>query len=56
MMVIFWANFAGGVVAAVAPLAYASAPFHVALAACLALAAGSFGGRALRVWGTRDFR
>lgn len=53
MMLVFWANFAGGFMQAVVPDAYGSATFHVIFAALLAASCGSFAGRALRVWTMR---
>ncbi len=50
MMVIFWANFAGGVLREVAPAVYGMAAFQVILVLLVAASAGSFAGRALRVW------
>ncbi len=50
MMVVFWANFAGGFLQAVAPQVYGSVGFHMVFASILAMSAGSFAGRALRVW------
>lgn len=52
MMLVFWANFAGGFMRAVVPDAYACPVFHVIFAALLAASCGSFAGRALRVWTT----
>lgn len=53
MMLVFWANFAGGFMRAVVPDAYAGSLFHIIFAALLAISCGSFAGRALRVWGGR---
>ena len=50
MMGVFWANFVGGTFQAVAPDVYANPAFQGAFAALLALCAGIFAGRALRVW------
>jgi hypothetical protein len=50
LMVIFWMNFAGGVVAAIRPLAYASFGFKMGFALSAGLAAGSWLGRALRTF------
>ena len=50
IMVVFWANFVGGSLRAVAPQVYASARFHAVFTAILAICAGSFAGRAVRVW------
>jgi ACR3 family arsenite efflux pump ArsB len=50
MMLMFWANFAGGVLQTVAPQIYGSSLFHVIFVAVLATASGSFAGRAVRVW------
>lgn len=52
MMIVFWANFVGGVLQTVAPLLYGSSLFHVIFAGVIACASGSFAGRALRVWRT----
>jgi len=49
MMIVFWANFVTGLLLAIAPDVYASAPFVSGFAAILALCGGSFTGRALRV-------
>lgn len=50
MMAVFWANFLGGVLLAVAPDIYGNAMFQTGFTALLALAAGIFAGRALFVW------
>lgn len=50
MMLMFWANFAGGVLQTVAPQIYGSSLFYVIFVAVLASASGSFAGRAVRVW------
>ncbi len=50
VMVVFWANFAGGFLQAVLPDVYANAVFHMAFTALIALGAGSFAGRAVRVF------
>lgn len=50
MMVIFWANFVGGVLQAVAPEVYSNTIFHIVFVALIAVAGGSFSGRASRVW------
>jgi hypothetical protein len=50
MMVIFWANFVGGVLQAVAPEVYTNTIFHIVFVALIAVGGGSFSGRALRVW------
>lgn len=50
MMIVFWANFVGGVLQAVAPETYANPIFQGMFAAALAVTAGTFAGRALRVW------
>jgi hypothetical protein len=50
MMIMFWANFAGGVLQAVAPQLYSSSLFQVIFVGVIACAGGSFAGRALRVW------
>jgi hypothetical protein len=50
MMVVFWANFAGGLTQAIAPQIYNDTGFHAVFAFILALSTGSFAGRALRVW------
>ncbi len=50
MMIIFWANFAGGVLQAIAPQLHGGAVFQITFVAVLACAGGSFAGRALRVW------
>lgn len=52
MMIMFWANFAVGVLQAVAPQLYGSSLFHVIFVGILACAGCSFAGRALRVWRT----
>ena len=49
LMVVFWMNFVAGLFQAVAPAMYASSGFHMAFATLAGIAAGSFGGRALRV-------
>lgn len=53
MMVIFWANFAGGFLRAVTPAVYGGAIFMIVFAGLLAACGGSFAGRALRVWRVR---
>jgi len=50
IMIVFWMNFAGGVFKAIAPDIYNGSPFHIAFATIAGLAAGSFLGRALRVY------
>jgi len=50
MMLVFWANFAGGVMRAVAPQTYGNPVFHIIFAGLLAASCGSFAGRALRIW------
>lgn len=50
LMVVFWMNFLGGVMRAIAPDVFASAGFHQVFAAIAGLAAGSFLGRATRVY------
>lgn len=50
LMTVFWMNFAGGAVQAISPETYASAGFHILFASIAGLAAGSFIGRALRVF------
>ncbi len=52
MMIMFWANFAVGVLQAVAPQLHGSNLFHVIFVGVLACAGGSFAGRAFRVWRT----
>ncbi|MEP1766391.1 MAG: hypothetical protein ABJJ53_07095 [Sulfitobacter sp.] len=52
MMVLFWANFAGGVVQAVEPALYVNLLFQGTFAGLIAFCGGSFAGRALRVWRT----
>ncbi len=52
LMTVFWMNFAGGVVKAISPDTYASAGFHIVFTIIAGLAAGSFIGRALRVFFT----
>ncbi|MBL1437008.1 MAG: hypothetical protein COB08_012540 [Rhodobacteraceae bacterium] len=52
LMVIFWMNFVGGVVEATLPLAFASLWFKAGFALLAGLAAGSWAGRALRVFAT----
>ena len=54
MMVIFWANFVGGVLGAVAPDLYQTLIFQGVFAAIVAAASGSFLGRSLRVWRASD--
>lgn len=51
-MTVFWMNFVGGVVSAISPETYAAAGFHMIFAAIAGLVAGSFIGRALRVFFT----
>ena len=51
MMIVFGANFAGGVLQAVAPEIYGNSVFHVIFATLVAASSGSFAGRAFRVWG-----
>jgi hypothetical protein len=50
VMLVFWANFVGGLLQAVAPHIYSNPVFHAGFAAVLALGAGTFAGRAVRVW------
>lgn len=50
VMAVFWMNFVGGVVGAISPDTYASNGFHIMFATIAGLAAGSFIGRALRVF------
>jgi len=50
MMLIFWANFASGLLQAVAPQVAAGAAFQLIFAGLLGLVAGSFAGRAVQVW------
>jgi hypothetical protein len=50
MMVIFWANFAGGILQGAAPVVYNSNIFHIVFVTLVAICSGSFLGRALRVW------
>ncbi|MBT3143868.1 hypothetical protein DS909_17165 [Phaeobacter gallaeciensis] len=50
IMVVFWMNFFGGVVRVVAPDVFAATAFHQIFAAIAGLAAGSFLGRAARVF------
>ena len=50
MMVVFWANFAGGILDAVAPEVYASSSFQAPFVAIIAASSGTFGGRALRTF------
>lgn len=50
LMLVFWANFIGGFVQAVAPGVYGSTVFALFFATMTAAAGGSFAGRALRVW------
>jgi len=52
LMVIFWMNFVGGVVAAVLPVAFASFGFKIGFALVAGLVAGSWAGRALRTFTT----
>jgi hypothetical protein len=52
VMLVFWANFVGGLLQAVAADVYASAIFHLVFVTIIALSAGSFAGRGLRVWRT----
>jgi len=49
-MMIFWMNFVGGVISAISPDAYASSAYHCVFATVAGMAAGSFIGRALRVF------
>jgi hypothetical protein len=49
VMTIFWMNFVGGAMQAVAPTTYASTTFHVIFASIAGLTAGVFLGRALRL-------
>lgn len=49
LMTVFWMNFLGGTIKAVAPEIFAAAFFHQVFAAVAGLAAGSFLGRAVRV-------
>lgn len=50
LMVVFWMNFLGGVMRVVAFDLFTSATFHHVFAAVAGLAAGSFLGRAIRVF------
>lgn len=52
LMMIFWMNFVGGVINAISPDIYASTAYHCVFAAVAGMAAGSFIGRALRVFFT----
>ncbi|WP_456386579.1 hypothetical protein [Profundibacter sp.] len=52
LMVIFWMNFVGGVINAVSPDIYASSTYHAVFAMVAGIAAGTFIGRALRVFFT----
>lgn len=52
LMTVFWMNFTGGVVKAISPDTYASTGFHILFTVIAGLAAGSFIGRALRVFST----
>lgn len=49
LMVVFWMNFVGGVMRAIAPDTYTSTEFHLIFAAFAGLAGGIFLGRAARV-------
>ena len=49
LMTIFWMNFAGGVLSAVAPEVMASMPAIALLASIGGIVSGLFAGRALRV-------
>ena len=53
LMIVFWMNFLGGVMRVIAPDIFASAGFHQVFAAVAGLAAGSFLGRAIRVFVTK---
>lgn len=50
LMAIFWMNFFGGVFRSVSPDTYESGSFHMTFALIAGLAAGSFMGRAFRVY------
>ncbi len=50
MMVVFWMNFTGGVMRAVAPVMYRGAEFQYGFTVVAGLAAGIFLGRAVRVF------
>lgn len=50
LMLIFWMNFVGGVINAISPEVYASTTYHMVFATVAGLAAGTFIGRALRVF------
>ena len=52
LMVIFWMNFVGGVMAAVSPATFATIGFQAGFALAAGLAAGSWAGRALRTFTT----
>lgn len=54
MMLIFAANFSAGFMKAVAPAVYGNSLFHAGFAVVVALASGSFAGRAIRVWGAKN--
>lgn len=53
LMIVFWMNFFGGTVKAVAPEMFSALYFHQIFATVAGLAAGSFLGRAIRVIITR---
>lgn len=50
VMTVFWMNFTGSVVEAISPDIYAGSSFHIIFTTIAGLAAGSFIGRALRVF------
>ena len=49
VMVLFWANFVGGMLEALSPATYLSSVFQGVFAALLAASSGSFAGRAVQV-------
>jgi len=49
VMVLFWANFVGGMLEAISPATYLSPVFQGVFAALLASSSGSFAGRAVQV-------
>ena len=52
MMLMFWANFSGGVLQAVASDIYSTSIFQAIFVVLIASASGSFAGRAVQVWKT----
>lgn len=50
IMIVFWANFVGGMVQAIAPHVYANGAFQFLFIGLIALSSGSFSGRAVRAW------